>query len=166
MGCGPAVSARRQGSDVRQVSDVRQLRMSDVRRGSDVRKVSWGRSPVEAWRAGAGGVGRPLGFGRPRCRTSEVHRTSVEIANSLSWGFRTSEVCRTSDMSDVRSPSDVRRLEQCFCPSRPLSGPSVSDVRTGSDVRSWGLWPLHLGLSPLPWPALGLGLLLAHLPCT
>jgi hypothetical protein len=135
MGRDPAVSARRQ--------------VSDVRQGSDVRKLSclWG--PVEAWRSGAGDVGRPLGFGRPRCRTSEVHRTSEEFANSLSWGFRTSVVCRTSDTSDVRSRSDVRRPMQSFCPRLPPSCPSMSDVRTGSDVRCLESCLPSLGL-PLP----------------
>ena len=139
--------------------------------------------PTGFGRPKVGDVRRPTWFGRPKVvmlvescrglaswgrkrRTSVGFRTSEEFAPSLSWGFRTSVGCRTSDVSDVRSLSDVRRPEQGFCPPGSPSCPSVSDVRTWSDVRSLGLWLLHLGMPPLSRLALSLELLLGHLPCT
>src|SRR4051812_48196366 len=55
-------------------------------------------------------VGRPSGFGRPSCRTSELQRTFVVFRKSL-YKARASS---SPPMSDVRIVSDVRSSSVCL----------------------------------------------------
>ena len=67
------------------------------------------------------GFGRPTGFGRPICRTSETRQKSGHVFA----GLLTSAQVLASGMSDVRNKMDVRNRE-------------MSDVRNPSDVRKLG----------------------------
>ena len=150
-------------SDVRRFSDVRHLllqgvlneyrdfaKTSDVRPVSDVRHFGcpkpFGRpSPHLALgflsiQRGCKIIGRQSCFGRPTLRTSETLRMSdfshmlffTWVTEGLQYG-QTSVGFRTSEVSDVRTPSDVRQLLSCQLSCAALCG--LSDVRTSSDVR-------------------------------
>ena len=62
-------------------------------------RTSVGFRTSESW------VGRPMSFGRPK---SECWRLAVGALAELELGRRTSVGFRTSEVSDVRSPPDVR----------------------------------------------------------
>src|ERR1041384_5319379 len=93
------------------------------------------------------------------CRTSEIGQTSDNFATSLQGKetkcmiiCRTSEMLRTSEVSDVRHRTDVRgfckvsghagrTLQQCMSDVRSKSDVrnfQMSDVRSTSDVRWQG----------------------------
>src|SRR3954471_12036365 len=88
-------------SDVRWVSDVRRV----ICRTSETCRmfVPFDKSLYSRGHLEDPFVGRPSGFGRPSCRTSELERTSVVFV-SLCKGSTSS----SPPMSDVRNVSDVR----------------------------------------------------------
>src|SRR4051812_16757773 len=92
-------------------NEKKQLQTSDVRRLSDVRRV-----------------GRPTTFRRPTCRTSDSQRTSEIMIERLQM-HRTSGRLRTSDVSDVRNPTDVRHPSTSSAKT-PAARRQRSDFRT------------------------------------
>ena len=121
--------------------------------------------------------GLPTCFGRPTYRTSETCRTSETSHYTLCPHMvsrppkvgRISDGLRTSDMSDVRTPPDVRYLCHWLLPGihqehfgRPIyfGRPTFefSDVRSLTDVRHFhcqmlhghfGLWTISTPSPPL-----------------
>jgi len=59
------------------------VQLSDVRYESDVRNVLMNTVGDARLVASDAGTGRPAGFGRPTCRTSEGRRTSVRFGGLL-----------------------------------------------------------------------------------
>ena len=103
-------------SDVRCVSDVRNLVVPDVRSRSDVRSPfhRYGKARSEDLRKM---FGLMMGFGWPLCRMSETGRTSDISPHSLPHKVsrfhisgRKSDGLRISDLSDVWTPLDIRYL--------------------------------------------------------
>src|SRR4051812_34397157 len=97
-------------------------------------------STREAWKRrrkreeAAPNFGRPTTFGRPTCRTSDSQRTFELMTERLQM-HRTSGRLRTSDVSDVRNPTDVRHPSSSSAKT-PAARRQHFDYRTSEAQRT------------------------------